>query len=155
MANYPFCGNCRPLWMDAWRGTARRRHGLTRPDHPLADRVADAGHSSAGMREQAKKLSLAGLSIRVPHFSQVTRPLHALVTVTSYLAPQRHSCVPVNHSTNSVMSGMCAASGSEPDYLSGGLPKLDRMIVDQLRRLPESYCVIGAFERDRVLKLAV
>jgi hypothetical protein len=45
----------------------------------------------------------AGRSIRVPHFSQLTLSAGVSVTVTLYLAPQAHLCVPVSHSTNSVM----------------------------------------------------
>jgi hypothetical protein len=40
----------------------------------------------------------------VPHFSQLTLSAGVSVTVTLYLAPHAHFCVPVSHSTNSVTS---------------------------------------------------
>jgi hypothetical protein len=55
---------------------------------------------------------LARLSIRVPHFSQLTLSVGVSITVTLYLAPQSHVCVPVSHSTNSVMPGICAPNRS-------------------------------------------
>jgi hypothetical protein len=44
----------------------------------------------------------------VPHFSQVTSFVSASVTVTLYFAPQLQVCVPVSHSTNSVIQRICA-----------------------------------------------
>ena len=52
-----------------------------------------------------------GWSIKIPHFSQVARSGGVSVTVTLYLAPHLHLCVPVSHSTNSVMPGICVVAG--------------------------------------------
>jgi hypothetical protein len=43
----------------------------------------------------------------------------------------------------------------EPGYLSGALPKLDMMAVNQLLCLHHSYVVIRAIERNRFLKLTI
>ena len=43
----------------------------------------------------------------------------------------------------------------EHGYLSGVLPKLDMMTINQLLCTPECYFVIRAFELDRVFKLAI
>jgi hypothetical protein len=51
-------------------------------------------------------ISQKALAGRVIHhdtaFSQLTRSAGVSVTVTLYLAPQAHMCVPASHSTNSV-----------------------------------------------------
>jgi hypothetical protein len=47
----------------------------------------------------------------MPHFSQIARSAGVSVAVTLYLAPHPHLCVPVSHSTNSVMPGICVADG--------------------------------------------
>jgi hypothetical protein len=84
---------------------------------------------------------LAGLSIRVPHFSQVTLSVDASVTETLYLAPQSHLRVPVSHSMNSVMLGICALVG--PDQPRCGyhaqiepLPELEKADRGALERVP-------------------
>jgi len=43
----------------------------------------------------------------------------------------------------------------ERSYLSRQLPKLDMMSINQLLCHFEGYCVIRAFERSRVLELAI
>jgi hypothetical protein len=63
---------------------------------------------------------LARLSIRVPHFSQLTLPVGVSITVTLYLAPQSQVCVPVSHSTNSVMPGICAPIRKKGNGLRSG-----------------------------------
>jgi hypothetical protein len=73
--------------------------------------IGEVSYSSSGMRSYARKLLSAGWSIRIPHFSQNARSGGASVTVTLYLAPHSHLCVPLSHSTNSVMIGLCAADG--------------------------------------------
>ena len=73
---------------------------------------------SAGVRSYVRKLWLKRRSIRIPHFSQVTSFVGASVTATLYFAPQTHVCVPVSHSTNSVMLRICAPTHSFSSELS-------------------------------------
>jgi hypothetical protein len=55
----------------------------------------------------------------VPHFSQVTSFVSASVTVTLYFAPQLQVCIPVSHSTNSVILRICAPTHPFSSELSG------------------------------------